>query len=70
MLRLPHRQSDPARGQDAPEVAMREDGNVFFQRAETGNHPVSAFGNLDGRLTARTSVLKEIPVRSRLENGL
>ena len=64
MLRLPHRQSDPTRGQDAPEVAMREDGNVSFQRTETGNHPVSAFGNLGGRFTTLTSVSKEIPVRS------
>ena len=64
MLRLPHRQSDPTRGQDAPEVAMREDGNVSSQRAETGNHTVSAVGNLGRRFTTRTSVSKKIPVRS------
>jgi hypothetical protein len=33
-LCLPHRQSDPTRAQGAPEMAMREDGNIALQRLE------------------------------------
>jgi len=68
MLRLPHRQSDPASGQDASEVPMGEERGISVQSAETGNEAVSTVGNLGGRFTARTAVPKEIPVRSRPEN--
>jgi len=68
MLRLPYPQSDPTRGQDAPEVAVREDGNIALQRPEPSNQPICAFGNLGRRFTARTSVSKDIPVRPCLAN--
>ena len=61
MLRLPYLQSDPTRGQDTPEMAMREDGNVAFERPEPSDQPICAFGNLGGRFPAWTSVSKDIP---------
>ena len=49
-------------------MAMREDGNVAFQRPEPGNHPICAFRNLGGRFAAWTSVSKDIPVWPSLAN--
>ena len=49
-------------------MAMREDGNVTFQRPEPSNQPVCAFGNLGGRVAAWTSVSKDIPFWPCLAN--
>jgi len=49
-------------------MAMREDGDVAFQRPEPGNHPICAFGNLGGRSAAWVSVSKDIPVWPCLAN--
>ena len=42
-------------------MAMREDGNVAFERPEPSDQPICAFGNLGGRFPAWTSVSKDIP---------
>src|SRR5450755_3789638 len=49
-------------------MAMREDGDVAFQRPEPGNHPICTFGNLGGRFAAWASVSKDIPVWPCLAN--
>ena len=68
MLPFDHRQPDPSHGQDTPEMAVREERDVSIQRAEPGDEPVRAVGNLGGHFTARTTVPKEIPVRPRFAN--
>src|SRR5713101_5676322 len=60
--------SNPTRGQDTPEMAMREDRNIAFQRPEPGNHPICASGNLGGRFAPWASVSKDIPVWPCLAN--
>ena len=64
MLPFDRRQSDPSRGQDAPELAVREERDVSVQRAEMCDEPIGTVGNLCGHFTARTTVPEHIPVRS------
>src|ERR1017187_1396270 len=68
MLRLAHRQPNPARGQNSSEMTMRKKRDISLQRAEARNQAVGAVGNLAGHFTVRTVVAEEIPVRARLEN--
>ncbi len=68
MLAFEHRQSDPSRGQDAPELAVREKRDVSVQCVKMCDEPISTIGNLCGHFTARTSVPKHIPVRSHFAN--
>lgn len=67
MLRLPYLQSDPTRGHDTPEMAVR-DGDITLKRPESSNQPICAFGNLGGRFAAWASVSKDVPVRPCLAN--
>ena len=68
MLRLPYRQSNPPRSEGAPEVAVREDGDISLQRAELGNQSIGPVGDAGRRFTVRTPISKEIPVRPVLSN--
>jgi len=67
-LPFEHRRSDPSRGHDAPELAVREQRDVPFLRAQASDEPIGALGNLRGRLTAGTTVPKDVPARSSLAN--
>jgi hypothetical protein len=68
MLRLDHGQSDPARGQSAPYLAMREKRNVSIQHADALDEPVGAGRYLRRRFTVGATVTKEVPARSPLAN--
>lgn len=46
MLALPDRQPDPAHRKRAQELPVRKQGNRSVHRAEAGQHPIRALGNL------------------------
>ena len=68
MSRFAYGQVNPTRGQDASEMAMREERDVSVQLPKTGNESVRAVGNLRWCFTIWTAVAEEVPVRSRLAN--
>jgi hypothetical protein len=68
MLRIDHRKSDPTRGEDAAELAVREKSNVPIDIAERSEEPVSTSGYVSGHFTMRTTVPKDVPARSSLIN--
>ena len=51
MLRLPDRQPDPTRAQNAQELAVREHGDVALQCSQPRKQSIRSFGNLSGRFT-------------------
>jgi len=63
------RQSDPLRGQNAAELDVRKQCDIPVQGAQTGDEPISPFGNLCGHFTMRTTATKNIPVRPILTFG-
>ena len=63
MLSLRHGQIYPAGGEDAPEVAVSEEGDVPFQQSELHDELICAKGNLRGRLPPWGTIQKEIPMR-------
>jgi hypothetical protein len=68
MLPFGHRQSDPSHGQDAPELAVREERDVSVYGAKMCDEPIGTVGNLRGHFTMRTAVPKDIPAQSLLAN--
>ena len=42
MLPFEHRRADPSRGQDAPELAMREQRDVPLKSAKASDEPIGA----------------------------
>ena len=59
-------QSDPSRGKDAPELAVREECDLSVQLSNTLYESVGAVGNLTGHFTPGTPVTEDIPVRRPL----
>jgi len=68
MARVPGGQAQPARGQDAEEVAVAEDHHVALHRPQARQHPVGTGTHRLNRLAARTAVAEEIPAWARLAN--
>src|SRR5262249_41561390 len=66
MLPMDYGQSDPSRGQDAAEMAVREERDVAPQHPKSGNEAVGTLGNLRRRLAVRAAVPKQIPIGPRL----
>src|SRR5271157_3424364 len=58
---LPRRQAQPARSQDAEEVAVAEDQDVARKRTEPPDHTVSAGTDVRDRLAARAAVAEQTP---------
>jgi len=56
VLPFNRRRPDPSRGEDAPELAMREERDVAFQRLKLRNEPTGAGGNLRRRFTAGAAI--------------
>ena len=63
-----HRQSDPARGQHAADLAVSEECDISVQRAQAGDEAIGAVGNLRRHFTARTTIAIDIPVGPLLED--
>jgi hypothetical protein len=57
-----NRQSNPSRGEDAPKLPVREQGDLSVQLTKVRNKPVGSVGNLPGRLTPGAAVEKDIPI--------
>ena len=68
MLTVEGRHADPSSGQDAPELAVREERDVAAQSEKTCDEPIGAIGHLRGRLATWTTVSKHIPIWSFLAN--
>src|SRR5208337_831930 len=58
---LSRRQAQPARSQDAEEVAVAEDQDVAGKRTEPPDHTVGAGTDVCDRLAARAAVAEETP---------
>ena len=70
MLSFEHRRANPSRGQDAPELAMREQRDLPPKSAKASDKSIGALEDLVGRVTVRTTVAKDVPARSSLANVL
>jgi hypothetical protein len=68
MLRFGHRQSDPARGQDTAELAVRKERDISVQRTQTSEKPIGTGGNLCGHFSVGAPVPTYIPVRPLVED--
>jgi hypothetical protein len=63
------RGADPAGGERAPNLAVRKQRDVSFQRAQPRDQPIGAVGHLLGRLAAGAAVGKNVPAGSRRANA-
>ncbi len=63
MLGLDDGEADPAACEHAAELAVRKERDAALQRAQMGNEPVSAGGDLPGGFAIRAAIAKEVPAR-------
>lgn len=66
MLTFDHRQSDPAHGEHASEMAMREQSDAAALRTKTLEQAIGATADVSGRLAMRAAVAKDVPARPLL----
>ena len=63
VARVARRQAQPARGQDAEEVAMAKEDDAAAGPLEASHDAVGAGADRLHRLTSRTAIAKQIPAR-------
>jgi len=68
MRAVANRQSNPSRGEDAPKLPVREQGDLSVQLPKLLNKPVGSVGNLPGRLTPGATVEENIPIGTVFAN--
>jgi len=61
-----YRESNPSRGDDAPKLTVRKEGDFSIKLSKVRYEPVGTIGDLSRRFTPRATIAEDIPVGAAL----
>jgi hypothetical protein len=65
-----YRESNPSRGDDAPKLTVRKEGDFSIKLSKVRYEPVGTIGDLSRRFTPRATIAEDVPVGAALADVL